>query len=136
MQALGELEEMMRFLVILSIMLCSLTVNAKETRCGWLENPTAANLWLIDKDKSWDISFQGGPNNIDEKSIDLVYEGLANKNDFVRTNGNYGFSCACLSVDLDKEKMFIKTIYKVKQLPLKQCLEDITITKAIPLRFK
>ncbi|WP_416135279.1 DUF4087 domain-containing protein [Buttiauxella ferragutiae] len=28
---------------------------AKETRCGWLDNATPSNLWLIDKDTDWNI---------------------------------------------------------------------------------
>lgn len=126
----------MRFLIVILGMLSALTAIAEETRCGWLENPSPANMWLIDRDGSWDISVQGTPNILDDKSMELLYQATANENEFVRTNQNYGFSCACLTVDLDKEKNLIIAIYKSKQLPLKKCLEDISITKDIPLRFK
>lgn len=31
-----------------------------ETRCGWLTNPTPANMWLQDRDAQWIIGMQGG----------------------------------------------------------------------------
>ncbi|MFH4464884.1 DUF4087 domain-containing protein [Vibrio diabolicus] len=126
----------MRFLIVILGMFSALAATAEETRCGWLENPSPANMWLIDRDGSWDISVQGTSNALDDKSMELLYQATANENEFVRTNRNYGFSCACLAVDVDEEQNSITTIYKSKQLPLKQCLEDISITKDIPLPFK
>ena len=126
----------MRFLIVILGMFSTLAATAEETRCGWLENPSPANMWLIDRDGSWDISVQGTSNALDDKSMELLYQATANENGFVRTNRNYGFSCACLTVDVDEEQNSITTIYKSKQLPLKQCLEDISITKDIPLPFK
>jgi len=126
----------MRLFVVVLGMFFALTAIAEETRCGWLENPSPGNIWLIDRDGSWDISVQGTPNSLDDKSMEQVYKSLANENEFVRTNRNYGFSCACLTVDVDKETKSITAIYKSKQLPLKPCLEDISITRYIPLRFK
>ncbi|ELC9520037.1 DUF4087 domain-containing protein [Vibrio alginolyticus] len=126
----------MRFLIVILGMFSTLAATAEETRCGWLENPSPANMWLIDRDGSWDISVQGTSNALDDKSMELLYQATANENEFVRTNRSYGFSCACLTVDVDEEKSSITTIHKSKQLPLKQCLEDISITKDIPLPFK
>ncbi|HDM8062585.1 DUF4087 domain-containing protein [Vibrio harveyi] len=126
----------MRLLIVILGMFSTLAATAEETRCGWLENPSPANMWLIDRDGSWDISVQGTSNALDDKSMELLYQATANENEFVRTNRNYGFSCACLTVDVDEETNSITTIYKSKQLPLKQCLEDISITKDIPLPFK
>ncbi|ELH9641377.1 DUF4087 domain-containing protein [Vibrio alginolyticus] len=126
----------MRLLIVILGMFSTLAATAEETRCGWLENPSPANMWLIDRDGSWDISVQGTSNALDDKSMELLYQATADENEFVRTNRNYGFSCACLTVDVDEETNSITTIYKSKQLPLKQCLEDISITKDIPLPFK
>ncbi|MGI9920226.1 DUF4087 domain-containing protein [Vibrio owensii] len=126
----------MRLLIVILGTFSALAATAEETRCGWLENPSPANMWLIDRDGSWDISVQGTSNALDDKSMELLYQATANENEFVRTNRNYGFSCACLTVDVDEETNSITTIYKSKQLPLKQCLEDISITKDIPLPFK
>ncbi|MCZ8486886.1 DUF4087 domain-containing protein [Vibrio lentus] len=38
---------------------------AEETRCGWLENPSPANMWLIDRDGTWNISVQRYPKCIE-----------------------------------------------------------------------
>ena len=126
----------MRLLIVILGMFSALAATAEETRCRWLENPSPANMWLIDRDGSWDISVQGTSNALDDKSMELLYQATANENEFVRTNRNYGFSCACLTVDADKDTNSITAIYKSKQLSLKQCLEDISITEYIPLPFK
>ncbi len=49
----------------------------------------------------------------------------ATPNEYVRTNGNYGYSCVCLNVKTDKRKRRITKIYKKgKSLLLKRYLED------------
>jgi hypothetical protein len=102
-----------------------------EKRCGWLENSTPANLWLIDNDSEWTLSVQGR-GFISEKS--MANMPFINQEEFVRTNGNYGFSCVCLNVKTNKEKSEILEIYGGEQLLLKQCLEDPNIYRKIPLR--
>ena len=125
----------MRILFLILAILCCINTYAAETRCGWLENPSPANTWLIDKDGSWTITMQGMV-FIDDESEEQLSHAFANDNEFVRTNRDYGFSCACLTVDTDKKAHKIKKIYKGKPLLLKNCLEDISITKDIPLRYK
>ena len=56
------------------------------------------------------------------------------KNEFVRTNGYYGFSCVCLNVKTNKNSSEILEVYSGEQLLLKQCLEDPDINKKIPIR--
>ncbi|WP_434136887.1 DUF4087 domain-containing protein [Pseudomonas luteola] len=102
-----------------------------EKRCGWLENPTPANLWLIDKDSEWTLSIQGS-GFINEDSMDKM--PTIDEKEFVRTNNNYGFSCVCLNVKTDKKKSEILEVYSGEQLLLKQCLEDPNIYNKIPLR--
>src|SRR5690349_18304425 len=29
-------------------------------RCGWVDNPTPSNWWLVDRDGEWEIGLQGG----------------------------------------------------------------------------
>lgn len=109
--------------VVLSLF--SLTAMAAEQRCGWLENPTPANWWLNDRDGSWTISAQGGY-SVADKSMDNL--PTLNDNEYVRTNGSYGYACVCLSVTTDKKNERILTIDKKgKQVLLKKCLEDRSI---------
>lgn len=92
--------------------------NASEMRCGWLENPTPGNWWLTDADGSWIMSAQGGEEFLDDTSWEKVPE----------LNGKY--SCACLTVDTDKQNSRIIKIYKGKNLPLKKCTNDPALPKA------
>lgn len=88
-----------------------------ETRCGWLVNPTPANVWFYDKDGEWTISIQGG------------YQAEGDwaefkDNQWVKTNVNYGYGCTCMSVTTDKSEMKILTISNAKARPLAACRKD------------
>ena len=94
----------------------------RQTRCGWIENPTPANWWLIDRDGEWIIGVQGG----------RQAEGMDNLPDFssgwVVTNGSsYGYGCACLTADVDVGEKQIVRIHSVKQKPLSACKADKTL---------
>jgi hypothetical protein len=49
--------------------------------------------------------------------------------EYVRTNGNYGYACACLNVTTDSKKMRITRIQSGEQLPLRTCREDRNLPK-------
>ncbi len=106
------------------LFLFALPANAAETRCGWLQNPTPANWWLKDRDGTWTISVQGG---YQARGMD----NLPNIDDreYVRTNGNYGYGCACLRVSTDRNRMRITSIESGKALPLRTCREDPSLPK-------
>ncbi len=36
------------------------TSNVTPLRCGWFDNPTPGNFWLVDRDGSWEVGVQGG----------------------------------------------------------------------------
>jgi hypothetical protein len=110
--------------VISGLILFTLPATATETRCGWLQNPTPANWWLKDRDGSWTISVQGG---YQSKGM----ENLPNSDDseYVRTNGNDGYSCACLRVSTDGNRMRITNIESGKPLPLRTCRQDPNLPK-------
>ena len=114
-----------KYLAVLCAGLLSLTLsnlaNAKEMRCGWLENPTPGNWWLTDADASWTISAQGGY-SIDDGSWEKMPE-LGGK-EYVANNGNYGYGCACLTVNVDSENTRITKVFKGKTIPLKKCRAD------------
>ncbi|WP_022953721.1 DUF4087 domain-containing protein [Leucothrix mucor] len=104
----------------------SMTVMASEYRCGWLENPTADNFWLNDKDGNWTITSQDGY-SVGADSIDKLPE--VNDDEYVKTNGYYGYSCGCLSVTTDQNlKRIISVDTKGKQELLKTCLENRDLT--------
>jgi len=89
-----------------------------ETRCGWFGNPTPANAWLVDRTGEWIIGLQGS------------YLAEGDWPDFkpeqwVETNGHYGYGCACLKVvtTTKPEKRIIK-ILSSNPRPLSACRQD------------
>jgi Protein of unknown function (DUF4087) len=120
--------------LILSALIVALTpqmASAAEKRCGWVINPTPANWSLTDRDGEWLMSLQGGYSapGMDELP-DMTTKG------WVRTNRNYGYGCACLSVDTNIDEpgdpVFwgrIKRIYSAKPVPLRQCRTDKKLPK-------
>jgi hypothetical protein len=93
--------------------------SAPQTRCGWLQNPTPANYWLIDRDGEWTIMVQGGyqAEGWDEM-LDMSARG------WVETNGHYGYGCACMSVAVDRASHRVTRILSARPVPLRQCRRD------------
>ncbi len=95
---------------------------AVETRCGWLANPTPANWWITDSQATWIISVQGG---FRAKGMDNIQE----PKEFVKVNGNYGYSCACMDVVSNRKQKRIVSIQSVEQLPLRNCQTDKSLSR-------
>ncbi len=93
--------------------------SAAENRCGWIENPTPRNWWLEDRDNTWTIMTQGSEEG--PEGMDLIPD--ISERDYVKTNGNYGYACACLKVETDGKETITK-ILSFKQLKLAQCRND------------
>lgn len=92
---------------------------AAETRCGWIQNPTPGNWWLDDAQNTWTIMTQGG--NDEPEGMDLIPD--ISEHDYVKTNGNYGYACACMGVETDGEER-ITQILSFRQLSLAKCRND------------
>lgn len=105
-------------IVIFLLYLPSISL-AKETRCGWIDNPTPSNIWLIDKDAEWNISKQGEYTAL---GIDKIKD--FSDDQYIHTNGNYGYGCSCLVVDVDRTNKVIRTIYSAKNIDLSRCQND------------
>lgn len=110
---------MISALLLAVLLTAAPTPAAPERRCGWLQNPTPANYWLIDRDGEWTIMAQGG----------YQAEGWEDMGDmsargWVRTNGYYGYGCACMTVSTDRANMRIARIYSAESRPLRQCRAD------------
>lgn len=107
------------FLILAAAALAAAPQSGIERRCGWLDNPTPANWWLTDRDGEWSIGSQGG----------YQAPGMENMQDmsargWVRTNGYYGYGCACLDVRVDRADRRITSIVRATPLPLRQCRAD------------
>lgn len=90
---------------------------AVETRCGWFHNPTPGNAWLKDRDREWIIGTQGGPQAKGEWP-------QFSADQWVNTNINYGYGCACLEVIADKNTGRILEIKSARSQPLEVCHQD------------
>jgi hypothetical protein len=88
-----------------------------ETRCGWFSNPTPANASLYDRAGEWIIGVQGG------------HQAEGDWPDFgpgqwVKTNVNYGYGCACLQVRVNRETREVVEIESARARPLAVCRRD------------
>jgi hypothetical protein len=90
---------------------------AAETRCGWFSNPTPANASLHDREAEWIIGVQGGH----QAEGDWPEFG---PKQWVETNVHYGYGCACLSVEVDRESHHVLEIKSARARPLSACRRD------------
>lgn len=98
-----------------------------EKRCGWIENPSPANWWLLDRDGQWIIGSQGG---YQAPGMDRIPD--LSTRDWIVTNGtSYGRGCACMTVDVNRRANRIARIHSVKQLPLATCRADGKLPKPV-----
>ena len=93
-----------------------------ETRCGWFSNPTPANASLHDRDAEWVIGVQGGH----QAEGDWPEFG---RGQWVRTNVNYGYGCACLRVRVNHQTHEVIEIESARSRPLAVCRRDRSLRR-------
>jgi hypothetical protein len=97
---------------------------APATRCGWFVNPTPGNASLIDRDGEWIVGVQGG------HQADGDWPEFAD-DQWISTNRNYGYGCACMRVVADPKSHEIQKILKASVRPIKACRLDRTLGKPV-----
>jgi hypothetical protein len=95
-----------------------------ETRCGWFVNPTPANIWLFDREGEWTIAVQGSYQLESEWDWPEFKPGQ-----WVQTNGNYGYGCACMRMQVDKETHKVLAVKSSRARPLSACRRDRSLRK-------
>jgi hypothetical protein len=95
-----------------------------ETRCGWFDNPSPGNIWLHDRDGEWTIGEQGRY-QIEEDWPWPVFK----PNEWVKTNGDYGYGCVCINAKVDKKTHQVLKIKLVRVRPLAACRQDPALKK-------
>lgn len=88
-----------------------------ETRCGWFVNLTPGNAWLNDKDGEWIIGTQGG------HQAEGDWPSFGRKQ-WIKTNGSYGYGCACMQVEVNRDTFEVLQIRKATARPLAACRKD------------
>ena len=99
-------------------------VSPFETRCGWFVNPTPANIWLYDRDGEWTIGVQGGHQIEGERAWPAF-----KARQWVKTNGGYGYGCACMEVRVNKETKEVVEIKSARARSLAACRRDRSLQK-------
>ena len=92
-------------------------VSQVEMRCGWFSNPTPANASLYDSDDEWIIGVQGGY----QAEGDWPSFG---RGQWIKTNVNYGYGCACMRVRVNHESHEVIKIESARARPLSACRSD------------
>lgn len=96
--------------------------DAPQWRCGWFENPTPGNAWLADRHGEWLVGVQGGHQA--EGDWPEFRRGR-----WVKTNGSYGYGCACLRVVVDAAEQQVLRIDEAHSRPLSACRRDRRLPK-------
>jgi hypothetical protein len=95
-----------------------------ETRCGWFVNPTPANIWLYDREAEWTIAVQGAYQLESEWGWPDFKPGQ-----WVKTNGNYGYGCACMQIQVNKGTHKVIAVRRSRARPLSACRRDRSLRK-------
>lgn len=92
---------------------------ATQNRCGWLANLTPGDWRLVDRDGSWTIAAQGS--RATAAGMDKL--PAFDPKHFVRTQGDYGYGCACLHLVTGLNRT-VREIASARLLPLATCKAD------------
>lgn len=115
----------MKLIVSLFVLILGVSAQAAPRNiCGWIDNPTPANYWITDSVGQWIISAQGGY----QAEGDVAPQ--EDDNQFVRTNGYYGYYCGCVratTLDSRAHGRRIVKIFSSRALPLSKCLNDANL---------
>jgi len=114
----------MRLAIMFALLAVAQPAQAAERRCGWLDNPTPGNWWLVDRNGTWYLGGQGAD---PVEGMELIPD-MENKQ-WVRTNGSYGYGCACLTMEANRKSRQVTRVLSAKQLPLKVCRADRTLER-------
>ena len=93
-----------------------------ETRCGWFSNPTPANASLHDRDAEWIIGVQGG------HQADGDWPEFGSRQ-WVKTNGHYGYGCACMRVQTNGKTHEVSMIESAQARALSACRKDAALKR-------
>ena len=93
-----------------------------ETRCGWFSNPTPANASLYDREAEWIIGVQGGH----QAEGDWPEFG---SRQWVKTNGHYGYGCACMRVQTNSKTHEVSRIESAQARALSACRKDAALKR-------
>lgn len=108
-----KIKQVFAFFILSALIGASLvnTSQAKEMRCGWVENDMPSQMTLKDKDGVWTLADASG-----------VVRGFTKMPSFPK-----GDTCACITMDANVDQLVVGIIYQGKIIPIKRCQQDKSI---------
>jgi hypothetical protein len=100
-------------------------VTQVETRCGWFNNPTPANISLYDRDAEWIIGVQGGY----QVEGDWQWPDFKPGQWVVTNASSYGYGCVCMQLRVDKETERVLEIKSSSARSLSACRRDRSLNR-------
>ena len=101
------------------------TAQPLALRCGWLSNPTPANISLYDRDGEWIIGVQGAYQMPGDWDWPKFKPGQ-----WVESNvGGHGYGCVCLHASVNPATHQIMAIKQSRPRPLSACRKDPLLQK-------
>ena len=88
-------------------------------RCGWVQNPTPGNWYLVDRSGEWVMGEQGG---YQAPGMDRIPDLTVSR--WVTTNGSYGYGCGCVTGNFDAKSKRVTRIASFKQKAIAACRAD------------
>ncbi|MDP3195952.1 DUF4087 domain-containing protein [Tabrizicola sp.] len=102
-----------------------------ETRCGWFDHPSPNLVDLIDADGLWSIAWPGSGTVYYPPGYDEAYTRafddrvrINSSGEIITEGAGYGYSCACVEGEFDRNKGEALSISRLTELPLAQCKAD------------
>jgi hypothetical protein len=90
-----------------------------EKRCGWLENPSWGNWWLLDHDGKWIIREKDGYEAEGSENPPDISTG-----DYVSTNSTYGYACGCITGIMDADSFRVAQVDFFELKTVEECQAD------------
>jgi Protein of unknown function (DUF4087) len=92
---------------------------AGALRCGWFQNPSPGNWYLTDRDGDWTLAMQG---LYDAPGFDRL--PAMDRYGWVKTNLEYGYSCGCIKMDVNRKIRKVTRVYSGYPIPMSRCRND------------
>ncbi|QKZ03272.1 MULTISPECIES: DUF4087 domain-containing protein [Pseudomonas] len=94
--------------------------SGEDHLCGWYENPAPRVVNLVDREGNWKVATADGYTAPGQKPV-------FRSSQWVRTNGDYGYGCACLSGDVDERTHTVNAITTATARTLAACRADTSL---------
>jgi hypothetical protein len=102
-----------------------------ETRCGWFDHPSPNIIELTDADGLWSIAWPSPGTEFYPPGYDEAYTQAFDDRVRINTRGEiiiegpgYGYSCACVEGEFDRDIGKALSISRLTELPIAQCQAD------------